>query len=131
MTPWQKKAQDWQTIAHLGAHDGLHLWRSTRAIITVRDSVSSKPKESTMKTILLAACAALAFAAPASAQSPRLYAADGTFLGNVNNNQFDPNSISNPFGQYGSQFSPNSINNQFGKYGNPFSPNSVRNPFGR
>jgi hypothetical protein len=88
-------------------------------------------KGNTMKSILLVACAAVAFAAPASAQSPRLYAADGTFLGNVNNNQFDPNSISNPFGQYGSQFSPNSINNQFGKYGNPFSPDSVRNPFGR
>jgi hypothetical protein len=118
-------------LAHLGANGGLHPLAIHAGNRHGSHSVSSKPKESTMKTILLAACAAIAFAAPASAQSPRLYAADGTFLGNVNNNQFGPNSISNPFGQYGSQFSPSSITNQFGKYGNPFSPNSVRNPFGR
>lgn len=68
---------------------------------------------------------------PAGAQSPRVYGADGQYLGNLNNNQFDPNSVNNPFGQYGSQFSPNSVNNQFGKYGSPFSPYSANNPFAR
>jgi hypothetical protein len=68
-------------------------------------------------------------AAPALAQSPRIYAPDGTYLGNLNTNQFDPNSVSNPFGRYGNPYSPDSINNPYGKYGNPFSPNSVRNPF--
>ena len=85
-----------------------------------------------MRRLLLAAIAATAIAAPAMAQfggSPRIYAPNGTYLGNLNNNQFDPNSVSNPFGPYGNPFSPNSINNQFGPYGNPFSPNSVRNPY--
>ena len=82
-------------------------------------------------TRLILALTAIACASPAMAQSPRIYAPDGTYLGNLNSNQFDPNSVSNPFGQYGSQFSPNSINNQFGQYGNPFSPNSVRNPYAR
>ena len=76
---------------------------------------------------LIAALSAVAL--PAAAQSPRLYAPDGTFLGNLNSNQFDPNSVSNPYGPYGSKFSPNSINNPYGPYGSPYSPNSVRNPF--
>ena len=38
----------------------------------------------------------------AEAQSPRIYGPDGTYLGNLNRNQFDPNSVSNPYGQYGS-----------------------------
>jgi hypothetical protein len=49
----------------------------------------------------------------------------GRYHGTVNDNQFDPNSIANPFGKYGSQFSPDSINNQFGA-GSPFSPNQYR-----
>jgi hypothetical protein len=73
----------------------------------------------------------VALATPALAQSPQIYAPNGTYLGNLNSNRFDPNSVSNPYGQYGSQFSPNSINNQFGQYGSPFSPNSVRNPYAR
>ena len=80
------------------------------------------------KTLL--ALTAIVCASPAMAQSPRIYAPDGTYLGNLNNNRFDPNSVSNPFGQYGSKFSPNSINNPFGQYGSPFSPNSVHNQFG-
>jgi len=69
-------------------------------------------------------------AAPARAQSPQLYAPDGTYLGNLNTNQFDPNSVSNPYGQYGSPYSVDSINNPYGQYGSPYSPNSARNPFG-
>jgi hypothetical protein len=44
-------------------------------------------------------------------------------------NRFDPNSISNPFGKYGSPFSPTSVNNPFGKYGSPFSAESATNPY--
>jgi hypothetical protein len=80
---------------------------------------------------LLFAAAALAIMAtqPASAQqgnpfgtyqnSPHIYAPNGTYLGNLNNNQFDPNSVSNPYGPHGSQFAPNSINNPY-TYGSPF-----------
>lgn len=73
--------------------------------------------------------AALTCATPALAQSPRLYAPDGTYLGNLNRNPYDPNSVANGFGRYGNPFSADSINNRFGRYGNPFSSESVNNPF--
>ena len=66
-----------------------------------------------------------------SSNSPRLYAPNGQYLGNLNSNQYDPNSVANPYGQYGSQYSPNSINNPYGQYGSQYSPNSVRNPYAR
>ena len=78
---------------------------------------------------LAALAVGVALIAPALAQPPRIYAPDGTYLGNLSTNQFDPDSVSNPFGRYGSQFSPDSINNPYGRYGSPYSPNSVRNPF--
>jgi hypothetical protein len=80
---------------------------------------------------LLFAAAALAIVAtqPASAQqrnqfgtyqnSPHIYTPNGTYLGNLNDNQFDPNSVSNPYGPHGSQFAPNSINNPY-TYGSPY-----------
>jgi hypothetical protein len=64
----------------------------------------------------------------ASAQV-QLYAPNGQYLGNLNGNRFDPNSVSNPFGRYGNQFSPDSINNPFSRWGSQFSPDGVRNPF--
>lgn len=81
-----------------------------------------------MKTTILALTLALA-STVALAQSPQLYSQDGKYLGNLSNNQLDPNSTSNQFGRYGSQFSPDSINNQFGKYGSQFSNESANNPF--
>jgi len=52
----------------------------------------------------------LAAAHPAAAQwpnqfgtyqnSPQVYAPSGTYLGNLNGNQFDPNSVANPCGPY-------------------------------
>jgi len=88
-----------------------------------------------MKAIL-ALAAAFALVTPAAAadfrtgnNSPKIYAPDGTYLGNLNSNRYDPNSISNPYGRYGSKFSPDSVNNKFGRYGNPFSP-QYSNPYG-
>lgn len=85
---------------------------------------------------MIVALAAVVLATPAAAvdfrtgaNSPKIYAPDGTYLGNLNQNQFDPNSISNEFGRYGSKFSPDSVNNKFGRYGNPFSP-QYSNPYG-
>lgn len=63
------------------------------------------------------------------ADSPYLVSPDGTYLGNLNNNRYDPNSVSNPYGQYGSQYSPNSINNPYGTYGSPYSNKSPNNPY--
>jgi hypothetical protein len=53
----------------------------------------------------------------------------GKFIGNLNSNPYDPNSISNPYGKYGSRYSPDSVNNPYGKYGSKFSHKSARNPF--
>ena len=46
----------------------------------------------------------------------------------ANCNQFDPNSLANPFGK-GSQFDPNSPNNPFGRYGSPYSQSGAMNQY--
>jgi hypothetical protein len=50
------------------------------------------------------------------------------YLGNLSANEFDPNSIANPFGAENPD-DPNSITNEFelGPYGNPYSPSSATN----
>lgn len=53
----------------------------------------------------------------------------GKFLGNVNSNPYDPDSISNPYGRFGSQYSPDSVNNPYGTYGSRFSDKSLSNPY--
>ena len=55
--------------------------------------------------------------------------AHAQYLGNLSSNRYDPNSTSNPYGQYGSPYSPNSINNPYGRYGSPYSNESVNNPY--
>jgi len=66
----------------------------------------------------------------ASADSPILVdPSTGKYLGNLNNNPYDPNSVSNPYGRYGSKYSPDSINNQYGTYGSPYSDKSANNPY--
>jgi len=52
----------------------------------------------------------------------------GEYLGEYSENSLDPDSTSNPIGQYGSSISPKSINNPIGRYGSSVSPNSVNNP---
>jgi hypothetical protein len=54
-------------------------------------------------------------------------AQDGIFLGNLNPNIFDNESIFNRFGMYGSQFSQESIFNRFCPYGNKLSQLSAYN----
>ena len=51
----------------------------------------------------------------------------GRYLGNTSPNQYDPNSINNPYGRYGNPYSPDSIHNPYGA-GNKFGPNM--NPYG-
>jgi hypothetical protein len=80
-----------------------------------------------------AACglfAALFVGQPANAQynnpfgyyynSPHIYAPNGQYLGNLNSNPYDPNSIANPIGRYGSPVSPDSVNNPL--FHNPVLP---------
>lgn len=70
-----------------------------------------------------------AIAAP-SIQAPRLYNDSGQFRGNLSPNQYDPNSVNNPYGRYGSPYSQDSINNPYGQ-GSPYRSDSPNNPYGR
>ena len=72
----------------------------------------------------------IAFAISASAQTPWIFANDGSgkYLGQLSSNPLAPDSVSNPIGRYGSPISPDSINNPIGLYGSPISPYSARNP---
>lgn len=64
-----------------------------------------------------------------NSNSPRLFSQNGQYLGNLNKNKYDPNSVSNPYGQYGSPYSSTSINNPYSQYGSPFSQDSISNPY--
>jgi hypothetical protein len=66
---------------------------------------------------------------PYSADGGRVYGADGTYLGRLNANRYDPESVSNPNGTYGSKYSPTSINNPYSVHGSPYSSSSARNPY--
>jgi hypothetical protein len=61
--------------------------------------------------------------------SPKLYDKQGNFHGNLNNNPYDPDSVSNPYGRYGSEFSTDSINNEYG-IGSEFNAESPYNGYG-
>jgi hypothetical protein len=62
--------------------------------------------------------------------SPRIYDSQGGYHGNINNNPYDPNSVANPYGRYGSPYSPDSTKNPYGQYGSPYAPQSPTNPYG-
>ena len=53
----------------------------------------------------------------------------GKYLGTLSNNRYDQDSVSNPFGKYGSPYSQDSINNPVGEYGSPYSDKSINNPY--
>lgn len=66
----------------------------------------------------------------AAAQTPQLVDRQtGKYLGNLGGNKYDPNSTSNPYGQYGSQYSADSVNNPYGQYGSRYSADSPNNPY--
>lgn len=80
-----------------------------------------------MKTILaicLIVLSGIAFADP-----PSIYSGDGKYLGDLSSDKYAPNSVSNPYGQYGSKYSPDSINNPYGRYGSKYSNDSPNNPY--
>lgn len=58
-----------------------------------------------------------------------LVANDGQYLGKLSSNQYNSESISNPYGSYGSQYSSTSIHNQYSNYGSPYSSLSPFNPY--
>ncbi len=66
---------------------------------------------------------------PVVAAPPVIIAADGQFLGVLSANRYDPLSIANPLGVYGSRLSPTSIMNPLSIYGSRYSPLSPTNPY--
>ncbi len=66
---------------------------------------------------------------PCSMSAPKIYAADGTYLGRLSSNPYMTDSISNPYGRYGSPYSSTSINNPNSRYGSPYSSISPNNPY--
>ena len=81
-----------------------------------------------LKFVLAIACLATA---TLFGQSPELRSndSDNKFLGTLNSNRYDPNSIANPYGRYGSKYSPDSVNNPYGRYGSKYSSYSATNPY--
>lgn len=61
---------------------------------------------------------------PYATNAPKLYDANGKYLGKLSTNKYDPDSTSNPYGRYGSKYSPDSINNPYGA-GNPYNPSPI------
>ena len=62
-------------------------------------------------------------------QSPYLVSPEGKYLGNLNDNPYDLNSVANPYGKYGSEDSLDSVNNSCGIYGSEYSLRSPNNPY--
>lgn len=54
---------------------------------------------------------------------------NNVFLGKLSLNRYDTDSVSNPYGNYGSKYSTTSIWNKYGTYGSPYSYNSAFNPY--
>ena len=85
-----------------------------------------------MKSAKLAPFALLAMLVSTIVQAEPPHLRDrqtGKYLGNLSSNPYDANSVSNPYGRYGSEYSADSINNPYGKYGSQYSNDSPNNPY--
>ena len=52
-----------------------------------------------------------------STNPPKIYSSGGTYLGELSQNRYNPDSVSNPHGRFGSRYSPTSVNNPYSPYG--------------
>lgn len=78
----------------------------------------------TFKSIIPVVIATVALLSPPVMAQVALYdRATGTFLGTLSH-RYDPDSINNPMGIYGSRSHPHSIHNPLGIYGSRISPSS-------
>ena len=66
---------------------------------------------------------------PYATDAPKLYDEEGNYRGKLSANPYDPESVSNPYGRYGSEHSADSINNPYGA-GSKYRSDSPRNPYG-
>ncbi|MEW5976832.1 MAG: hypothetical protein AB1898_13595 [Acidobacteriota bacterium] len=66
---------------------------------------------------------------PYTYSAPKLYDSEGNYRGRLSANRYDPDSISNPYGRFGSKYSPDSIFNPHGA-GSRYQLDSPWNPYG-
>lgn len=81
-----------------------------------------------MKTVSISIIT-IGFVIAGYGQSPFLVSPEGGYLGNLNENPWNLNSVANPYGRYGSRYSYDSVNNPYGPYGSAYSINSPNNPY--
>lgn len=72
---------------------------------------------------------------PASAQivdtgPPQIFTPEGKYLGDMDGNQYNRNSINNEYGPYGNPYG-NTVKNPYSKYGSEYSPQSPNFEYGR
>jgi hypothetical protein len=81
------------------------------------------------RTIALALVSMLGAGSAHAAEALLLFGgtANRTFLGCLNCNLYDQNSVHNQYGPHGSRYELNSIANKYGNYGGPYSPHSPCN----
>lgn len=85
-----------------------------------------------MKPFRIALLAALFFCVNALAGPPILIDRQtGKYLGELSDNPYAPDSISNPYGRFGNPYSADSVNNPYGRFGSPYSNDSINNPYAR
>jgi hypothetical protein len=80
-------------------------------------------------SVPMIAISLVGFSEQARADTPSIYSQDGQYLGNLSNNRYDPESVNNPYGEYGNKYSADSINNPYGRYGSKYSNESANNPY--
>ena len=81
---------------------------------STRERAASVVRGGDRCALVLAVVVLVSLAAAVHAQVPIIVGPQGQYLGNLSANPYDPNSVSNPYGRYGSRYSPDSINNPYG-----------------
>ncbi len=82
------------------------------------------------KIALLALLLSSAAQAQTDGGPPNIIAPDGTYLGQLDGNQYNRDSVNNPYGRYGNPYG-NTVTNPYGRYGSPYSPSSPNFEYGR
>jgi len=58
-----------------------------------------------------------------------VFAEDTKYLGNLNSNPYDENSINNPYSDIANPYSDDSLTNPYSTYNDPYSDSSINNPY--
>ena len=99
---------------------------------TVMCNFNEPTKSTNMKKAILASLLFLTLATTSYSQTLHLYGGQNhdEYLGCLNCNSYDKNSIWNEYGTYGNSYNSKSIWNEYGTYGNEYNSNSPWNAYG-